>query len=156
MAYVASKSGLIAQAAQVILEVTERGLPDLLGVESINQGGGVGAKVALDDVTLVGGANLAVLARCHFCAIKLDKSLIDQISPHCPAPEWLQSVTALLESSQLRVIAEGVETEYQLTALRAAQIQAAQGFYFSGPIPVAAFMAFHRDCGIPGRTSRST
>jgi len=86
MAYVATKSGLIAQASRVILEVTERGLPDLLGVESFNQGGGVGAKVALDDVTLVGGANLAILARCSFCAIKLDKSLIDQINPCTPPP----------------------------------------------------------------------
>ena len=153
MAYVASKSGLIAQVSQVILEVTERGLPDLLGVESINQGGGVGAKVALDDVTLVGGANWVVLARCNFSAIKLDKSLIDQISPQCPAPEWLRSVTAMLESSQLQVIAEGVETEHQLTTLRAARIQAAQGFYFSRPIPVAAFMAFHRDYGMPSRTA---
>ena len=151
MAYVATKSGLIELASQVILEVTERGLPDLLGVESINQGGGMGARVALDDVTLVGGANLAVLAHCNFSAIKLDKSLIDQIGPQCPAPEWLGSVTAMLESSQLQVIAEGVETEHQLAALRAAKIQAAQGFYFSRPIPVAAFMAFHRDHGMPSR-----
>ena len=39
MAYVATKSGLAEQAAQIILEVTERGLPDLLGVEAINQAG---------------------------------------------------------------------------------------------------------------------
>src|SRR5947208_752576 len=49
MAYVASKSGLMDQVSQVILEVTERGLPDLLGAESINQGGGVGVRVVLDD-----------------------------------------------------------------------------------------------------------
>ncbi len=156
MAYVASKCGLIAHVSQVILEVTERGLPDLLAVESINDGGGVDARVALDDVTLVGGANLAVLARCKFHAIKLDKSLIDQISPQCPTPEWLGSVTAMLESSHFQVIAEGVETEYQLSMLHAAKIQAAQGFYFSRPIQVAAFMAFHRDYVIPSRTHRST
>jgi sensor c-di-GMP phosphodiesterase-like protein len=145
MLYAAIQSGFVEQASQVILEITERGLPDLLGVESINQRAGVGVKVALDDVTFVGGANLAVLARCNFDAIKLDKSLIDQISPQCPAPEWLRSVTALLESSRLLVIAEGVETEQQFTTLRAANIQAAQGLYFSGPVPAAAFMAFHRD-----------
>src|SRR5262249_43928323 len=99
-----------------------------------------------------GGANLAVLARCNFDAIKLDRSLIGQITPQCPAPEWLASVTALLESSRLLVIAEGVETEQQFTTLPAAHIQADQGFYFSRPIPAAAFMAFHRDRSIPGRT----
>ena len=85
MAYVATKSGLAEQAAQIILEVTERGLPDLLGVESINQGS-MGTSVALDDVTFAGAANLAVLARCNFSAIKLDKSLIDQIEPGTPCP----------------------------------------------------------------------
>jgi sensor c-di-GMP phosphodiesterase-like protein len=145
MAYAAAASGLRDVVSQVILEITERGVPDALGVASINQYEGEGIKVALDDVTLVGGANLAVLARCNFYAIKLDKSLVDQITPQCPGPPWLRSVTALLESSALLVIAEGVETEQQLAVLRAANIQAAQGFYFSRPIPAAALVAFHRD-----------
>ena len=86
MAYVASKSGLAEQAGQIILEVTERGLPDLLGVEAINQAHSMGTRVALDDVTFAGAANLAVLARANFSSIKLDKSLIDQIGPESPAP----------------------------------------------------------------------
>jgi sensor c-di-GMP phosphodiesterase-like protein len=149
MAYAATQSGLLELASQVILEITERGIPDLIGVESINEGGGVGVKVALDDVTLVGGANLAVLARCNFDAIKLDKSLVDQITPQCPAPEWLTAAGALVNSSRLLVIAEGVETERQFTTLRAANIQAAQGFYFSRPIPAAAFLAFYRERNSP-------
>jgi sensor c-di-GMP phosphodiesterase-like protein len=149
MEYSANKSGLIGHASQLILEITERGIPDLLGVDSINQCGVADLRIALDDVTLAGGANLAVLARCNFYAIKLDKSLVDQISPQCSAPDWLNSVTALLESSQLVVIAEGVETEQQFTTLRAAKVQAAQGFYFSRPIPAAAFVAFHRGYSIP-------
>jgi EAL domain-containing protein (putative c-di-GMP-specific phosphodiesterase class I) len=156
LAYAATKSGLIKHASQVILEITERGIPDYLGVESINQRGGMGARIALDDVTFVSGANLAVLARCNFDVIKLDKSLIDQIGPQCAAPQWLRSVTALVESSQVLVIAEGVETEQQVAILRAANIQAAQGFYFSRPIPVEAFMAVFRDRETPSRTNRST
>ena len=148
MAYVAAKSGLAEHAGQLILEVTERGLPDLLGVEAINRSISMGTRVALDDVTFAGAANLAVLARANFSAIKLDKSLIDQIAPECPAPAWLETVRVLLESSPLQVIAEGVETEYQLGVLRAAKVQAAQGFYFSRPLPVAELLAFHRDyCG---------
>jgi sensor c-di-GMP phosphodiesterase-like protein len=151
MAYSALKSGLMEQASQLILEITERGTPDRLGVESIDYCPGMGVRVALDDVTLAGGPNLAVLARCDFYAIKLDRSLVGQIGPQCSTPEWLKSITALLDSSRLVVIAEGVETHQQFTRLRAAKIQAAQGFYFSRPIPAAAFMAFHRDYGVPGR-----
>jgi len=148
LGYVANKSGLAQQATQIILEVTERGLPDLLGVEAINQANNMGTRVALDDVTFAGAANLAVLARANFSSIKLDKSLIDQIGPESPAPAWLETVKVLLESTALRVIAEGVETEYQLGVLSAAKVQAAQGFYFSRPLKVAEFLAFHRDyCG---------
>ena len=150
MAYVAGKSGLAEHAGQLILEVTERGLPDLLGVEAINRSISMGTRVALDDVTFAGAANLAVLARANFSAIKLDKTLIDQIGPESPAPAWLETVKVLLESTPLQVIAEGVETEYQLGVLHAAKVQAAQGFYFSRPLPVAEFLAFHRDyCGTP-------
>jgi sensor c-di-GMP phosphodiesterase-like protein len=146
--YVAAKSGLDKYASQLILEVTERGLPDLLGVEAINQAGNLGARVALDDVTFAGAANLAVLARANFSSIKLDKSLIDLIDPERPSPAWLETVKVLLASSPLQVIAEGVETEYQLGVLSAAKVQAAQGFYFSRPLPLVEFLAFHRDyCG---------
>jgi EAL domain-containing protein (putative c-di-GMP-specific phosphodiesterase class I) len=105
----------------------------------------MGTRVALDDVTFAGAANLAVLARANFSSIKLDKSLIDQIGPESPAPAWLETVKVLLESTALRVIAEGVETEYQLGVLSAAKVQAAQGFYFSRPAPGG---------GVPGVSSR--
>jgi sensor c-di-GMP phosphodiesterase-like protein len=149
MDYVATKSGLFERASQVILEITERGVPDPLGLQAIRDGEGYGINVALDDVTLVGGANLAILARCNFHAIKLDKSLIDQIRPESPAPEWINSVRTLVELSRLQVIAEGVETELQSNILREARIQSAQGFFFSRPIPAAAFMAFYRDSRRP-------
>jgi sensor c-di-GMP phosphodiesterase-like protein len=144
LAYVASKSGLGDLAPQIILEITERGVPDLLGVETINRAAEEGIKFALDDVTLVGGANLVVLTRSNFSSIKLDKSLIDQIRADRPAPEWLNTVTALLASSRLQVTAEGVETEYQVRTLTAANIRAAQGFYFSQPLSATALVAFHR------------
>jgi sensor c-di-GMP phosphodiesterase-like protein len=86
--HVATKSGLVDVASQVIVEITERGGPDALGLQAIIHGQRAGFKVALDDVTLVGGANLAVLARADFFAIKLDKSLIDKIARRGPVPEW--------------------------------------------------------------------
>ena len=145
--YAASKAGLRKIASQLILEITERGVPDAIGITSMNERGGIGAKLALDDVTLVGGGNLAILARSNFDVIKLDKSLIDQLDTADAGSAWLPIVTAMLDASHLMVIAEGVETERQVQALRAAHIQAAQGFYFSRPISASALMAFSRDHG---------
>lgn len=148
MEYAAIKSGLIDVAAQLILEITERGVPDLMGVEAINNIWGLGVRVALDDVTLAGGANLAVLGRCNLHIIKLDRSLVAQIDDECPSPQWLDGIAAMVQASQLIVIAEGVETELQLMALRTANIAAGQGYYFSRPIPATAFIDYHfKVCG---------
>jgi len=144
ISYAAAKSGLMALSRQVMLEISERGIPDPLGVKSIMDRGGTAVRVALDDVTLT-GANLAVLIRCPFDAIKLDKSLIDQINPQAPRPAWLDSIRALEDSdADLEVIAEGVDTEYQVAMLRAANVNAAQGYYFSPPVDLTSFVAFHR------------
>jgi len=142
--YSADKSGLLKLAPQLVLEITERGVPDLIGIKAINVSSELGVRVALDDVTHVGGANLAVLARCNLHIIKLDRSLVSQIGPQSPSPDWLEGITALVQSSQLEVVAEGVETGQQLIVLRTANLQAAQGFYFSRPIPAAAFIAYHQ------------
>ncbi len=145
--YAGDKSGLIEFGSQVILELTERGVPDAMAVQAIDHADRRGVQLALDDVTLVGGANLAILARCNFDIIKLDRALIAQIKPQDPTPDWLASVAAMLAASRLTVIAEGVETEAQLLALRAAGIQAAQGFYFSPPLAADALFTFYRDAG---------
>ena len=144
MEYAARRSGLHELAAQLILEITERGVPDLLGLQAINDSKGLGIRIALDDVVLMGGANVAVLARCNFHIIKLDRSLVAQIGPENSTPEWLGLVSALLGTSRLEVIAEGIETEQQFTTLRGASIQAGQGFYFSNSISAEAFMAYYR------------
>jgi sensor c-di-GMP phosphodiesterase-like protein len=48
-----------------------------------------------------------------------------------------------LEASKLEVIAEAIETKQQVLALQNANIQMAQGFFFSHPIPAADFIVYH-------------
>jgi EAL domain-containing protein (putative c-di-GMP-specific phosphodiesterase class I) len=50
----------------------------------------------------------------------------------------VSAVIAIARSLRLRVIAEGVETEEQLTYLRRRRCDAAQGHYFSRPVPTEA------------------
>lgn len=147
LVYAAQKSGLIEFVSQLVFEITERGVPDVVGLNALNLAKrlGVGLHFALDDVNLLGGANLAILGRTNFDIIKLDRSLVAEISPKCPNPNWLAGITALVRSSQLQVIAEGVETKQQMMALREAGIQCAQGFFFSPPIPAALFINYHRE-----------
>jgi sensor c-di-GMP phosphodiesterase-like protein len=142
--YAARAAGLLELAPQLVVEITERGVPDPLGLQSIDGNWSLGARLALDDLTLLGGANLAVLARCNFQMIKLDTSLVAQITAESPSPVWLDGIAAFVRASDLQVVAEGVETEGQLHRLREARVQAAQGFYFSRPLSASDFIAFHQ------------
>jgi sensor c-di-GMP phosphodiesterase-like protein len=140
--YVAAKTGLAEIRNQIIIEVTERGIPDNLGVATLEAASKSGVRVALDDVTLT-GTNLAVLSRCSLDLIKTDWSLVAQITPDNPSPAWLSGLSALLHATQLAVICEGVENAAQAQALREAGVQMAQGYFFSRPIPAEELKAFY-------------
>jgi len=132
--YAAIRSGLRTRAAQIVLEITERGVPDRLGLDALNLMAERGVRLALDD-TMLSGVNLAILTRCNFSVIKLDRKVTAQLGSDKPAPPWLAGLRSLLKSSPLQVVAEGVETDYQAKWLRAAGVQMAQGYLFSGPLP---------------------
>jgi len=143
--YAATKSGLRARIRQIIVEVTERGIPDQLGLEALNSIPGTGARVALDDTTL-SGANLALLTRCNFDFVKIDQQLVAELAPDKPEARWLKGLTALLQTTPVQIIAEGVETAYQADTLRAAGVKLAQGHHFSEPLSARDFKRF---CGTP-------
>ncbi len=137
--YAAIRSGLHSRVTQIVLEITERGVPDRLGLETLNLMAKYGLRVALDD-TMLSGANLALLTRCDFSMIKLDRNVTAQLDPDKPAPDWMAGLHSLLKTSpSLQVVAEGVESAYQAKWLRAAGVQMAQGYHFSPPLPVRAF-----------------
>ncbi len=142
--YVARKSGLAAFARQLILEITERGVPDQLGLDALNSIPTTGARVALDDTTL-SGANLALLTRCHFDFVKIDHSLVAQLNGAAERPQWLDGLAALLGTAPLQVIAEGVERESQAASLGEAGVQLAQGYLFSPPLPADEFMRYYAE-----------
>lgn len=142
--YVAKKSGLAELAAQIVLEITERGVPDQLGLDALNSIPATGARVALDDTTL-SGANLALLTRCHFDFVKIEHALVKELHGETKRPQWLDGLAALLGAAPLQVIAEGVENESQATALDAAGVQLAQGHWLSPPLPADDFIRYYAE-----------
>jgi sensor c-di-GMP phosphodiesterase-like protein len=139
--YVGVKSGLKEVLHKIILEVTERGVPDSLGTEALANAARQGVRIALDDVA-VSGANLFVLARCHVNVIKLDNTLVSELQPASAQPAWLAGISVLLRATELEVIAEGVETAWQRDVLQAAGVRLAQGYFYSRPLSAKAFLAY--------------
>jgi EAL domain-containing protein (putative c-di-GMP-specific phosphodiesterase class I) len=140
--YAARNSGLAEFNRQIIVEITERGIPDALGLQALTLLPANGVRIALDDVTMT-GANLALLSRCPFHVIKIDHANLREIVPGQPPPQWLQLFAPLLKRSDLEVIAEGIESPQQAETLRQAGIQYGQGFHFSRPLSAAGLIAFH-------------
>jgi EAL domain-containing protein (putative c-di-GMP-specific phosphodiesterase class I) len=149
LAYASMRSGLQAREHQIVLEITERGVPDRLGLDAIQALAQQGVRLALDDVTLT-GTNLALLARCEFTMVKLDRELIWQLDPQKPKPTWFAGLAALLKSSPLQVVAEGVESEYQAEQLRTIGVQMAQGYYFSTPLSARQLMQYYAEKPVHG------
>lgn len=142
--YAARKSGLLEVAGQIILEITEKGIPDRLGLEALNSATRrTGVRIALDDVSLT-GANLALLARFSVDFIKIDRALVEELEGLDPCVSWLDALPMLLRSTPVQVIAEGVETSEQLCRLRRAGIPLAQGFLLSRPLDAARFRAYYQ------------
>jgi EAL domain-containing protein (putative c-di-GMP-specific phosphodiesterase class I) len=140
--YAAQKSGLSALKHKVVLEITERGLPDQLGLHALDLATRQGVRVALDDVT-IDPANVLVLSRTRAKIIKIDKSVLLNGRRDGGTPDWAEALAVLLSATQLEVIVEGVETAEQLAMLRAAGVRLVQGFYFSRPLPAPGFLQYY-------------
>jgi EAL domain-containing protein (putative c-di-GMP-specific phosphodiesterase class I) len=99
-----------------------------------------GIKIALDDVGS-GDRDFSNICELPADYIKIDRVFIRGITKHKSgaAPHYAAGLNMLVKlANQLgsQVIAEGVETEMQLTGVKKAGINMAQGFYFSKPGPV--------------------
>jgi sensor c-di-GMP phosphodiesterase-like protein len=151
--YAARRSGLNAHVGQIVLEITERGVPDRLGLEALQFMAERGVCVALDDIML-SGTNLALLTRCNFSMVKLSAALTSEVRLGRPAPQWLDGLRALLSGSSLVVVAEGIETDFQARALRAAGVKFAQGYLYSTPLLAREMIAFHAAHRAPLTTNR--
>jgi EAL domain-containing protein (putative c-di-GMP-specific phosphodiesterase class I) len=149
--YAAVRAGLRAHFDQIVIELRERGVPDRLALETLDKAAERGVRVALDG-TMLTGANLALLSRANVSMIKLDHALTAELAPGKSPPGWLAGLQALLQHSDLEVVAEGVTTEFQATWLRAAGVQMAQGPFFSPPVDALALQELYaRDHGARAR-----
>ena len=98
----------------------------------------MGIQVSIDDFG-TGYSSLSYLRKFPLDALKIDQSFVRQISTTPDETTIVRAIISMAQSLKLRVIAEGVETEAELAFLRAHQCEAAQGYYFSRPIPAQQF-----------------
>lgn len=97
-----------------------------------------GLSVSIDDFG-TGYSSLSYLKRLPVDTLKIDISFIRDITRSHDDAAIVKAIIALAHSLDMNVVAEGVETREQFTALRVLGCDAAQGFLFSPAVPPADF-----------------
>ena len=123
------------EAGRLTLEVTETVLvidPERASA-ILSRLRGSGVMIALDDFG-TGYSSLGYLRQFPFDKIKIDQSFIRDIADQRNAA-IVRAIAGIGASLGIGIVAEGVETQEQLDAVRQVGCTEAQGYFFSGPIP---------------------
>ena len=124
--------------AQLELELTESQLmKDAEGIIStLQQLKSTGLRISVDDFG-TGYSSLAYLKRFPIDTLKIDRAFVRDLADDANDVSIAKAIITLAHSFNLKVVAEGVETEEQLELLIANHCDIIQGFYFSRPLPAA-------------------
>jgi EAL domain-containing protein (putative c-di-GMP-specific phosphodiesterase class I) len=93
----------------------------------------LGIKLSIDDFG-TGYSSLSYLRRFPVTKLKIDRSFINNISTSPGDATITSAIISMAKQLNLRVIAEGVETEEQAAFLRDHDCDEIQGYYFSKPL----------------------
>lgn len=138
------------------LEITEGVL--LAGSSFIDDALGelseIGVSIAMDDFG-TGYSSLSYLRRYPFDVLKIDRSFISDITVDQADRELINAAIAMAHGLNLKVVAEGVETEAQLNHLKEQNCDYAQGYFFSQPVsPEALTMMLEPAAGKSSRRAK--
>ncbi|MEA2484732.1 MAG: hypothetical protein QOC55_2679, partial [Thermoleophilaceae bacterium] len=107
-----------------------------------------GIRVAIDDFG-TGYSSMAALTRMPLDCLKVDRSFVADLDGGGPGAMIVTTSIRLAHDLGMRVVAEGVETEAQLDALRALACDVVQGYLLARPLPPAEIPALVRLSRVP-------
>jgi diguanylate cyclase (GGDEF)-like protein len=122
-------------AADLVLEITEGAVVDSTPavIDTLGSLRDLGVRIAIDDFG-TGHSSLARLRHLPVSELKVDRTFVAELEHD---DRVTRIVLDLARGLGLRTVAEGVETEAQLAALRVLGCDAAQGYLLGRPVPEA-------------------
>ncbi len=129
--------------AEYLLEITESAYTDnsIQIINIVKQLRKLGFRIEMDDFG-TGYSSLNMLSMLPIDALKLDMKFIRTAFSERKDTRMIELIIDIAEYLKVPVIAEGVETEEQLTTLKALGCDIVQGYYFSRPVPAEEFETF--------------
>jgi diguanylate cyclase (GGDEF)-like protein/PAS domain S-box-containing protein len=133
-----AETGLPASSLEIELTETlvmadvERTIETLRALKAI------GVQLSIDDFG-TGYSSLSYLRRFPIDVLKIDRSFVRDMTTNPDDAAIVASIISLSHSLKLHVIAEGVETQEQLSYLRSLGCDEMQGYFFSRPVSADIF-----------------
>ncbi|NHN29139.1 sensor domain-containing protein [Paenibacillus agricola] len=132
VSHVLAQAGL--DSAYLELEITESSTMDVdFAIGVLLELKALGVKISIDDFG-TGYSSLSYLKRFPIDKLKIDQSFVRDIMTDPNDAAIVASIIAMTRHMNLKVIAEGVETEEQLGFLRNNDCNEIQGYWFSPPV----------------------
>lgn len=126
----------------ISFEITERLLlePSSAVIDTIRKLRKSGMELSIDDFG-TGYSALAYLKKFDIDYVKIDKSFIQNLETESYDAVLCESIIHMARKLNIRVIAEGIETELQKNYLREFGCDYGQGYLYSKPLPLKDFLA---------------
>lgn len=126
-------SGLTTDDVRIECLETDKVLESPVALLELDNLKSLGFKILLDDFG-AGYSNISYLRRIPVDIIKLDRSLINQITTDAGSQIIARNIITMLKELDYEVLAEGVEDKETATILRQFGCDEAQGYYFARPM----------------------
>jgi len=118
------------------LELTESSIMENpeAAAESLREIRALGIAIAIDDFG-TGYSSMSYLKQFSVDTLKVDRSFVSCVAEDLHNAAMVRAMVTLAHDLNLRVVAEGIETETELAFLKHLQCDEGQGYFFSKPQP---------------------